>query len=205
MTDPNRCSSKLIVRGNISKKQIALTYDTGFEDSETSSILDVLKKHNVKCTFFTTGVWAKKFPELINRIVSEGHELGNHTLDHPDMTKISYSDMIRTVVSGEKAIEEVSGIKTTLFRQPYGHFNKEVLKAVGEVGYRYSIYWTIDTIDWELPPVQTIVNRILGKLKNGAIVLMHIAGNNTAQATDRVIINLEARGYKIVTISEIMK
>ncbi len=205
MIRDNESPSILIKHGNINKKQISFTYDTGTKDSETSEILNVLKKHNVKCTFFTTGVWANKFPALVNRIVSEGHEIANHSLDHPDMTQISYSDMLKTVIEGEKAIKAVTGIKTTLFRHPFGHWNTEVLKAVGEAGYKYSIYWSIDTLDWTLPPMQSIVNRILKNPKNGDIVLMHIAGNNTAEATDRAIGNLEARQYKLVTVSTILK
>lgn len=197
--------SVLICHGNTDKRQIALTYDTGFEDSETTEILKVLKKYQIRCTFFMTGFWVNKFPKLANKIVSEGHEIGNHSFDHPDMRKIPYNDMIKTIIDGEKAIKNITGIRTTLFREPFGHWNDEVLKAVGEAGYKYSIYWSIDPIDWALPPMQVIVNKILSKAKNGGIVLMHIAGNNTAAATDRIIENLEARKYKLVTVSKILK
>ncbi|OBR92845.1 MULTISPECIES: polysaccharide deacetylase family protein [Clostridium] len=197
--------SILICHGNTDKIQIALTYDAGFEDSETEEILKVLRKHQIRCTFFMTGFWVNKFPKLANKIVSEGHEIGNHSFDHPDMRKIPYNDMIKNIIDGEKAIYNITGIKTTLFREPFGHWNDEVLKAVGEAGYKYSIYWSIDPIDWALPPMQVIVNKVLCKAKNGAIVLMHIAGNNTAAATDRIIENLEARKYKLITVSEILK
>lgn len=205
LNNNNQFPSILIIKGDTAEKMLALTYDTGFEDSEASQILNVLKKHNVKCTFFVTGVWAKKFPVLANRIVLEGHEIANHSLDHPDMVKISYEDIIKNVIDGEKAIEEVTGIKTTLLRHPYGSWDDKVLKAVGEAGYKYSIYWSIDTLDWKLPPMQSIVNKVLGKLNKGDIVLMHIGGNNTAEATDRVIVNLKARGYKLVKVSEMLK
>lgn len=197
--------SLLIINGNTTKKQIAFTYDSGFEDTETSVILDILKKHKIKCTFFLTGFWVEKFPNLAKRIASEGHEIGNHSYKHPDMVKISHDQIIKSITDGENVIKKVIGINPRpLFREPYGSWNKNVLKAVGEAGYRYSIYWSLDTIDWQLPPTQVIVNRILKKAKNGDIVLMHVAGSNTAAATDIAIENLKARGFEFVTVSELL-
>lgn len=201
----NTASSLLIVHGNTAKKHLAFTYDTGVDDSETITILNVLRKHHIKCTFFTTGFWVNKFPQLAKAIVHQGHEIGNHSFDHPDMRYISYQEMIRTVINGETAIKNITGVKTRLFRPPFGHWDDQVLRAVGEAGYPYSIYWSIDTIDWKLPPMQVIVNRILKKANNGDIVLMHVAGNDTATATDKAIENLEARGFTLVTVSEILK
>lgn len=201
----DKAPSVLVVHGNADKQQIAFTYDCGLEDAETATILDVLYKHRIKCTFFITGLWARKFPELTLRMAGEGHEIGNHSLAHPDMTKISYVEMIQTIKEGEEAIFSVSGIKPELFRHPFGHWNDEVLKAVGEAGYQYSIYWSIDTLDWQLPSVQTIVNRILKHAANGDIVLLHVAGHNTTAATDKAVENLKARGFKFVTISEILE
>lgn len=201
----NITPSKLIVHGNTSKKHIAFTYDTGFEDTETSVILDILKKFNIKCTFFVTGYWVERFPELANRIVREGHEIGNHSYKHPDMRKISYEAMLKTIADGEDAIKRITGVNPRpLFRHPYGEWNDEVLKTVGEGGYEYSIYWSIDTIDWQLPPKELIVERILKKAKNGDIVLMHVAGNNTAAATEIAIQELKNRGFEFVKISEIL-
>jgi len=200
----DKAPSVLIAHGNTDKKQIAFTYDCGLEDSETAAILDVLHKHHIKCTFFITGLWARKFSELTLRMAAEGHEIGNHSFAHPDMTKISYVAMLKTIKEGEEAILSVSGIKTELFRHPFGHWNDEVLKAVGEAGYKHSIYWSIDTLDWQLPSMQTIVNRILKDAANGDIALLHVAGNNTAAATDKAVENLKARGFKFVTISEIL-
>ncbi len=204
--DTLRQSSVLIVKGNPSINQVALTFDAGANDAETPEILDALKKHNVKCTFFLTGIWVEKFPDIAMRIVSEGHEIGNHSYGHPDMCTISHTEMLNTVIEGEKAIINATGINPRpLFRQPFGSFNEEVLKAVGEAGYPYSIYWDVDPLDWKLPPKQAIVNRVLHSIKNGSIVLLHLDGNHTAEAADSVTENLKARGFQLVRAGELIK
>ena len=122
------------------------------------------------------------------------------------MVKIPYDNMIQTVLQSEKAIEDVTGINTKpLFRQPFGSFNQEVLNAVGEAGYPYSIYWNVDPIDWAQPPAQTIVNRILYKARNGSIILLHIDGIHTVPATDSALVNLKARGFSFVTIGQLLR
>jgi len=198
--------SRLLIRGNRGAAEIAFTYDAGSADCETSDILAVLAGHGVKCTFFLTGVWVEKFPELALRIVREGHEIGNHSYGHPDMAKITYQEMLETVLRGEQAIEKATGVDPKpLFRQPFGSFNKEILRAVGEAGYPYSVYWDVDPIDWERPAAQTIVDRILAKAGNGSIVLLHLDGSQTARATGRSIGTLKARGFTFVTIGEMIR
>ena len=121
------------------------------------------------------------------------------------MVKVSDDVIIKSIIDGENAIKRVLGINPRpLFREPYGSWNENVLKVVGEVGYKYSIYWSLDTIDWQLPPTQVILDRILKRAKNGDIVLMHLSANNTAVATDIAIENLEARGFKFVKVSDIL-
>lgn len=198
--------SQLIINGDANSKNIAFTFDAGLEDNQTSIILDILKKHNIKATFFLTGVWVELFPELARRIAMEGHEIGNHSYKHPDMTKISHDEILESIIKGEEVIKKVTGVDPRpLFREPFGHWNENVFKAVGDAGYKYSIYWSIDTIDWQMPPVRVIVNRILRKVKGGDIVLMHIATNTTAEAVDIAITNLNAFGYKFVKVSQLLE
>ncbi|WP_051541985.1 polysaccharide deacetylase family protein [Clostridium lundense] len=198
--------STLILNGSRSHNQISFTYDSGFEDNETLKILNVLRFHKVKATFFLTGIWVEKFPDIAKLIYSEGHEIGNHSYDHPDMIKLPNDEIIENILKGEDVIKKITGINPRpLFREPFGSFNKKVFEAVGEAGYKYSIYWSIDTIDWKLPPTRVIVNRILKKAKNGDIVLMHLAGNNTAESTDIALKNLKTFGFKLVTVGELLK
>lgn len=199
-------TSRLIAKGNPYNKQIAFTYDCGFEYGSTPQILNILNKHGVKATFFITGSWAEKFPQLAKRIAYEGHEVGNHSYNHPDMRKIPYFKIKESIIKTEEIIKKTININPRpLFREPYGAFNDRVLRAVGEAGYRYSIYWSIDTLDWQQPQPQVIVNRILNKVTDGDIVLMHVHGKSTAAASDAAIKILKESGYKFVTISQLLK
>lgn len=211
--------SKLIISGYKKTNQIALTYDCGIEKSEiliknisqkhvvqTLNLLDVLKKHKIRATFFITGIWAETFPELVKHIASDGHEIGNHSYAHKDMTKISCEEIKKSIIKTEKIILNIAGLNTRpLFREPYGAWNRKVLKAVGDAGYGYSIYWSIDPIDWQEPHTKVIVQRILKKLGIGDIVLMHIWGENTAAATDIVVSKLKHLCFEFVTVSELLK
>lgn len=198
-------SSRLIVSGNTNIKLISFTYDCAFEEGITLKLLNVLEKHEVKATFFLTGLWAENYPELAKLIVSKGHEIGNHSYNHPDMTKISRQEIRQDIIKAEEIIRKATEIDTRpLFRPPYGAFNKKVLRVVGTTGYKYSIYWNIDTIDWKNPPTKVIVSRILEKANSGDIVLLHIDGKNSLEATEIAIKKLKARNFEFVTISELL-
>jgi peptidoglycan/xylan/chitin deacetylase (PgdA/CDA1 family) len=198
--------SKLIIRGDENHKQIVFSYDAGFNDNETSQILYILKKYNVKATFFLTGLWVEKFPQLARLIAYEGHEIGNHSYDHPDMVTLSHDEIVKNILKGGEVIKRITGVDPCpLFREPFGSWNKKVFKAVGAAGYKYSIYWSIDTIDWQHPSTRVMVNRILRKAKGGEIVLMHIDGNHTAEVSDIAIRNLKAAGFKFLTVGELLE
>ncbi len=197
--------SKIIVRGNTSVKKIAFTFDAG-SDIAGIEILNVLKKHNVKATFFLTGKWVENFPSYAKRIVNEGHELGNHTYSHPDAVKTSSSAFYDNIKKAEQIITSTTGVSPQpYFRFPYGSYNKAALDTVGKAGYPYSIHWSIDTLDWQQPSADVIAQRILDKAQNGDIVLMHIGGINTPAGVDKAIPKLKERGFEIVPLSEVLK
>ncbi len=196
--------SVLISRGNLQRKQLALTFDGG-SGIEGINILDVLKKHNVASTFFITGKFAENFPEHAKRIVTDGHEIAHHSHTHPNFTTISYDEILIEMRNAEGAIERVTGKNPRpYFRFPYGASNSQALKAVGQAGYPYSIHWTIDTLDWKQPPTNDIISRIKAGASNGDIVLMHIGAKNTPEAVDQVIPYLKAQGYDLVTVGDIL-
>lgn len=196
--------SQLIVHGNQQQKEIAFTFDAG-SGIEGIEILNVLKKHNVKATFFLTGKWVDNFPSYAKRIVNEGHEIGNHTHSHPDAVTTDSSTFIENIRIAEQKINAVTGVSPRpYFRFPYGSYNKAALETVGKAGYKYSIHWSIDTIDWQQPEASVIVQRIMNKAKGGDIVLMHIGGINTPEAVDQVIPMLKKEGYRLVTLSEVL-
>jgi peptidoglycan/xylan/chitin deacetylase (PgdA/CDA1 family) len=197
--------SVLVSHGSQQKQQIALTFDAG-SDSVGISILDVLKKHNVKATFFLTGKWVEKFPDYAKRILNDGHSLGNHTYSHPDSLAVSSQVFKEDILKAEKAILAVTGKSPRpYFRFPYGSYDDKTLKTVGEAGYKYSFHWTIDTIDWKQPSTEYIVNRIINGASNGDIILLHIGGINTPAAIDKAIPILKADGFELVTLDVMMK
>lgn len=194
--------SILIYEGKTNKKEIALTFDAG-SSIEGIKILNVLKKHQVKSTFFLTGKWVEKFPDYTKMILADGHEIANHSYGHEDFTKISHEDRLRSIVKTDEAIQKAIGMKPVpLFRFPYGAYNKDALQSVGEAGYKYSVHWSLDTIDWQQPEASVIVERILSKASNGGIVLMHIGGINTPEAVDQVIPILKKQGYAFVKVGQ---
>ncbi len=199
-------SSQWISRGNTNEKVIALTIDDGSDGGSYSRILQVLDKHNVKATFFLTGSAAERHPSLIRQTVNSGHDIGNHSYSHPEFTKISTSAMRSQLSRTETIIRNITGRTTKpYFRAPYGAVNQTVLNTVGNEGYAYTFHWTIDTLDWTGNSATTIYNRVMNGLQPGAIVLMHTgAATNTVAALDRMIPTIKSRGYRFVTISQMM-
>ncbi|MDN3017014.1 polysaccharide deacetylase family protein [Paenibacillus sp. BSR1-1] len=201
---PATASSALISNGSLQKKEIALTFDAG-SDAAGIAILDVLKKYNLKATFFLTGKWVEKYPVLAKRIADEGHEIGNHSYSHPDAVKTTAAAFKQDILKADQAIKKATGKSPQpYFRFPFGSYNPAALKTVGQAGYPYSIQWSLDTIDWQQPSTETLVSRIKAGASNGDIILMHIGGINTPEAVDTVIPWLQAQGYQLVTLTELL-
>ena len=202
---PTTDSSEIIVSGSLQQKKIALTFDAG-SDTVGIGILDVLKKHKVKATFFLTGKWVVRYPSLAKRIADEGHDIGNHSYSHSDAVKTTTSAFKKDIIKAEEAIKAVTGrTPQPYFRFPFGSYNTAALKSAGEAGYRYSIQWSLDTIDWQQPATEVIISRIKTGASNGDIILMHIGGINTPAAVDNVIPWLKSQGYQLVPLSELLK
>lgn len=202
---PSTASSVFITNGSTNKKEIALTFDAG-SDIVGIGILDVLKKHNIKATFFLTGKWVEKYPEYARRIANEGHEIGNHSYSHPDAVKTSAAAFKEDILKAEEAIKKATGKSPQpYFRFPFGSYNSAALKTVGEAGYPFSIQWSLDTIDWQQPSAEVIISRIEAGASNGDIILMHIGGVNTPEAVDKIIPWLKEKGYQLVTLTELLK
>lgn len=200
--------SGMIHMGPSQKKVIALTFDDGPEDLYTPQILDILQEKNVKATFFVLGQQVKAFPGMLKRIQAEGHAIGNHTWDHPDVTTLTEEQLIQTVQSTGEEIEKVLGYQTNLFRPPYGSINDQQIHALNRLGYR-SIAWTIDTLDWDRTPADEILYKVeVGKVPGG-IVLMHNFKNpgkldGAVEALPQMIDSLRAQGYEFVTVPELL-
>lgn len=129
-------------------KRIALTIDAAWEDDKTDFILETLDKYEIKATFFLCGVWVEAYPEHVKAIAEHGHEIGNHSLTHPHMNKLSAEQVQQEISKLDDQIEALTGKRCTKFRAPYGEYNDTVIRAVREIGYE-PIQWDVDTIDAE--------------------------------------------------------
>ncbi len=199
---PTTTKYEPIYQGQQGKKQIALTCNVVWGEEFVPDMLKILKEKNVKITFFMGGDWVEKFPDLTKDIAEQGHQLGNHGYSHPHPTYISYQQNIDEIKKTEDAVYKATGKRTTLFAPPYGEFNDKVLEAAGSIGYK-TILWSIDTVDWQRPDPQVIVDRVMRKNHNGAIVLMHPTAP-TVKALPQMIDSLTKEGYKFVTVSEMI-
>lgn len=191
-----------IYHGSAETKKIALTCNVVWGEEYVPRMLEILKKNNVKITFFVGGKWAKDFPELTSEMAKTGHELGNHSYSHPHPTFISQTENVREIESTEQAVYKAAQITTRLYAPPYGEFNSTVLEAAGQLGYKTTL-WSIDTIDWQRPPAQDIVRRVCDKAHNGAIVLMHPT-KPTIDALPTIIETLQKKGYQLTTVSDVI-
>ena len=187
------------------KKQVALSFDAAWGNEDTSRILDILKKHNVKVTFFMTGGWVESYPEDVRAILADGHDLGNHSENHKNMSELSDEACQEEIQKVHTKVQELTGYEMCLFRPPYGDYDNHVIKNVQKCGY-YPIQWSIDSLDWKDYGADDIVKRVVesDKLNNGAIILMHNGAKYTADALDAVITGLQDKGYELVPISELI-
>lgn len=190
-----------IYQGSAQQKKMALTCNVVWGEEYIPEMLKILKKNNVKMTFFMGGEWVKGFPDLTKEIAKD-HELGNHSYSHPHPTFISREQNIDEIKRTEQEVYQVTKIKTRLYAPPYGEFNNTVLQTVGESGYQ-TILWSIDTRDWQRPSPDVIVKRVCDKAHNGAIVLMHPT-EPTVKALQAIIDDLKKQGYQLTTVSDVV-
>ncbi|MDX5982442.1 LysM peptidoglycan-binding domain-containing protein [Exiguobacterium profundum] len=200
-------ASKFVTSVNTTNKVVALTFDDGADGANTNKILDILAKNNVKATFFLTGSGANNHPQYIKNIAAKGHQLGNHSYTHPDFTKLTATQMKSELDRTEALIKSLTG-KTTkpIFRAPFGAVNSTVLNGVGATGYGYTIQWNIDTIDWKGLTASQINTKVQTNIKPGSIVLMHTGAGapGTPLALPTMISQLKVKGYKFVTVSQLL-
>lgn len=185
--------------------KISISFDAAWGAEDFNQIMEILDKHNVKTTFFMTGEWVEKYPECVKTLVEKGHDLGNHSASHPDMTTLSKEAQRDQILQVHDAVKELTGYEMELFRPPYGAYNNDVIRTCYENGY-YPIQWSVDSLDWQDLSATEIINKVCNHkaLDNGAIILCHNGAKHTAEALDEMLTNLKNQGYKIVPISELI-
>ncbi|MDO5408704.1 MAG: polysaccharide deacetylase family protein [Eubacteriales bacterium] len=194
-----------IFRVKTDKPWVALSFDAGADRGQAGAIMDVLEKYDLRSTFFLTADWMNQNPEDAKSIVARGHEIGNHSVNHPSFPKISRAQMDAQLQQTHQVAKKLTGVDMCLFRFPYGDYSNEAVDAVKANGY-YGIQWSVDSIDWRNEGRDIMVNRVLNhkNLGNGSIVLMHIAATYTSSALEEIIQGIQAKGYQIVPVSWII-
>lgn len=187
------------------EKKIAISFDAAWGAEDFHQIMEILDKHNVKTTFFMTGEWVEKYPECVQILVEKGHDLGNHSATHPDMTTLSKEKQREQILAVHNAVKELTGYEMELFRPPYGAYNNDVIRTCYEVGY-YPIQWDVDSLDWKDYDAATIISKVCNHkdLDCGSIILCHNGAKHTAEALDEMLTNLKNQGYEIVPISQLI-
>ena len=184
--------------------EIALTIDAAWDADKTPFILDTLDKFNVKATFFLCGVWVKQYPEYVKEISKRGHEIGNHSLTHPHMSRLDAIAIQKELSDLDDMLEELTGKRSTLFRAPYGEYNDTVIRAAHEAGYEV-IQWSRDTVDWKKDrSAQTILDGVLKKLQSGDIILCHNNGFKIETYLPVLLETAQQKGFRFVTVSELL-
>ncbi len=201
----NYSDSLPIYSVNTEEKVVAITFDAAWGDEDLDEILEILDAHNCKATFFVTGDWASRYPQAIEKIHKQGHDLGNHGANHKHMTTLSQEEMISEIEDCHTIIKAMTGIDMELFRPPYGDYNENVILTAKMCKY-YSIQWDVDSLDWKDYGVESIINTVCQhkNLQNGSIILLHNGSKYTASALDKLLTQLEAQGYSFVPVSQLI-
>jgi peptidoglycan/xylan/chitin deacetylase (PgdA/CDA1 family) len=193
-----------IYQGNAHVKEVALTFDDGPHPKFTPTLLEILKKENVKATFFVVGRMVELHPDLVKAENEAGHDIENHTFSHPKLPTLDTAQIVHEWEACNEAIKSVIGVEPKFCRPPGGEYNNLVLEAAHVCGLT-PVFWTVAPKDFRYPTSATIRERVLGKIRPGGIILFHDGIPETMAALPDIIETLRKEGYQFVTISELAK
>lgn len=185
--------------------RIALSFDAAWGNEDTQKILEILKKNDVRVTFFMTGGWVESYPDDVKAILAAGHDLGNHSENHKNMSQLSDAEKKEELMTVHQKVQELTGYEMFLFRPPYGDYDNAVVNVAKDCGY-FTIQWDVDSLDWKDYGVDSIIKTVTEHkhLGNGSIILCHNGAKYTAEALDTLINTLKEKGYTFVPISELI-
>ena len=194
-------------RGNPGKKVLYLTFDAGYENGCTEKILDILKDQQVKAAFFLVGNYMEKNADLVRRMAAEGHIVGNHTMHHYDMSKLTAKEAFsKELTDLENLYKEVTGAPMAkYYRPPQGIYSEENLKMAKELGYR-TVFWSLAYVDWNndsQPTAEAAMSKLLPRTHPGAVVLLHSTSRTNAQILEKLIAAWKAEGYEFGTLGDL--
>lgn len=192
--------------GGNNDKVVFLTFDSGYENGYTASILDTLKKQNVKATFFLVGHYLTSAPEMVKRMVKEGHNVGNHTYHHPDMRTKDFTGFKKELTDMEDEYKKLTGKDLKKFyRPPEGNFNETTLKYANDLGYT-TVFWSLAYNDWNnnnQPTKEEAFKQIIPRLHNGAIILLHSTSKTNSEILDELITEIKKEGYRFEVLDNL--
>lgn len=192
-----------VQKGSEENPLVGLMFNVDWGEEHLPAILDILRDQKVPATFFLTGTWAEKNPELVKRMINEGHEIGNHGGEHSHVEGMSKEELNALILQGEEKIMNACGSKPSkLFAPPYGEWTTETVQSAWEIGYK-TILWTVDTVDWREPPPETIWKRALAGASPGSLILMHPT-EPTREALPVIIQGLREKGLSPGTVSQVL-
>jgi peptidoglycan-N-acetylmuramic acid deacetylase len=191
--------------GDPDKKYLYLTFDNGYEKGYTGQILDILKKEKVPATFFVTGHYLKSVPEIVKRMVDEGHIVGNHSWHHPDLTRVSDERLREELEKVRSETESITGKKNMVYlRPPRGVFSERTMELAKAEGYTH-VFWSLAFVDWytdQQKGGQYAYDNIMRQIHPGAIMLLHTVSKDNADALERVIRDLKKQGYEFKSLDD---
>lgn len=185
-----------------SRPMVAITFDDG-PSQHTDRLLDILATHGGKATFFLVGGNVDYRPDTVKRITADGHEIGGHGIDHKQLTRLSSDEVMRQLSSPRERMYAITGTDSYLVRPPYGAYNDEVKRIAAGLGIVF-VNWSVDTLDWKYRNAETVHNKIMNSAYDGAIILCHDIHKTTVDAMETVIPALIAKGYQLVTVSDLL-
>ncbi|KAB7709249.1 polysaccharide deacetylase family protein [Bacillus aerolatus] len=191
-----------IYRGNPQKPMVTLLINVAWGNEYIPGILEVLNDHQTKATFFFDGSWVKKNPDLAKMIGEEGHEIGNHAYSHPNLQQRSEAETMEELEKTNDVIKETLDIKPKWFAPPSGSFNQVTVNVADQLDMK-TILWTVDTVDWKKPSTSEMVSRVVSKVENGSMVLMHPT-KPVAEGLKTMIADIKGKGYQLGTVSDLM-
>ena len=189
-------------------KVLYLTFDAGYENGYTPRILDVLREHQVPGAFFLVGDYLERNADLVRRMVEEGHIVGNHTMNHPDMSRLSGDAFRKELEQVEELYRQITGRDLPgFYRPPQGIYSEENLRQAGALGYR-TVFWSLAHVDWNndsQPNPDAAVEKLTGRLHDGAVILLHSTSKTNAEILERLILEWKELGYRFAPLTELFE
>lgn len=185
------------------ENKVAISFDAAWGADKTSEIISICNQYNVKATFFLVNFWVEKYPDMVREIYNNGFEIGLHSSTHPDMTKLSKTEMAKELETNIKQIENITGVKPTVFRPPYGYYNNELLEVCDSLGLQ-CVKWSVDSLDWKGLSASELSGRVIKGSKNGSIVLFHNNSDNILDGLKMVLNFYASKQTEVVPVGELI-